>query len=280
MEVFYLLQKITPEIAQTRGIPLGEDCISPATHSAFDNPLELMYFIRRLRELSNGKPVGFKLCIGKLHEWFAMVKAMLETGISPDFIVVDGSEGGTGAAPVEFVDHVGTPLRDGLRLVHATLIGAGLRREIKLGASGKIISAFDIARTCAIGADWCNSARGFMFAIGCIQARGCHTDLCPTGVATQDKMRQEALNPEDKSHRVFHYHRNTLTALSELLSAAGYHHTTDLNADSIIRRNEHGIALPLSNLLIRDKRWRITFAKCIRTFGSAFCWIRKILETS
>lgn len=242
--------KITPEIAKTRGIPMGVDCISPAGHSAFNSPLELMHFIRKLRELSNGKPVGFKLCIGKLSEWFAMVKAMLETGIAPDFIVIDGSEGGTGAAPVEFVDHVGTPMRDALRLVHATLIGAGLRSQIKLGVSGKIISAFDIARACAIGADWCNSARGFMFAVGCIQARSCHTDLCPTGVATQDEMRQKALDPEDKSHRVFHYHQNTLIALSELLCAAGYQHTRELTADVVIRRNSEGIAVPLSKSLL------------------------------
>ncbi len=242
--------KITPEISETRGIPMGQDCVSPAAHSAFNSPLELMYFIRELRQLSNGKPVGVKLCIGKLREWFAMVKAMLETGITPDFIVIDGSEGGTGAAPVEFVDHVGTPMRDGLRLIHATLIGAGLRSQIKLGASGKIISAFDITRACAIGADWCNSARGFMFAVGCIQARTCHTDLCPTGVATQDEMRQKALDPEDKAHRVYHYHQNTLNALSELLSAAGFQHTSDLSADSVIKRNEAGIAVPLSNSLL------------------------------
>ena len=242
--------KITPEISETRGIPMGQDCVSPAAHLAFNSPLELMYFIRELRQLSNGKPVGMKLCIGKLREWFAMVKAMLETGITPDFIVIDGSEGGTGAAPVEFVDHVGTPMRDGLRLIHATLIGAGLRSQIKLGASGKIISAFDITRACAIGADWCNSARGFMFAVGCIQARTCHTDLCPTGVATQDEMRQKALDPEDKAHRVYHYHQNTLNALSELLSAAGFQHTSDLSADSVIKRNEAGIAVPLSNSLL------------------------------
>ena len=243
--------KITPEISLTRGIPMGQDCVSPAAHSAFSTPLELMYFIRELRQLSNGKPVGMKLCIGKLHEWFAMLKAMIETGITPDFIVIDGSEGGTGAAPVEFIDHVGTPMRDGLRLVHTTLFGAGLRSQIKLGASGKIISAFDITRACAIGADWCNSARGFMFAVGCIQARSCHTDLCPTGVATQDEMRQKALDPEDKAHRVFHYHQNTLNALSELLSAAGYQHTSELTADSVIRRNEVGVALPLSKSLLQ-----------------------------
>ena len=242
--------KITPEIARTRGIPLGVDCNSPAGHSAFSSPLELMQFITQLRELSGGKPVGFKLCIGKISEWFAIIKAMLETKVVPDFIVIDGSEGGTGAAPVEFVDHVGTPMRDGLRLVHMSLIGAGLRDQIKLGVAGKIISAFDIVRACAIGADWCNSARGFMFAIGCIQARSCHTDLCPTGVATQDAMRQQALDPEDKSHRVFHFHQNTLVALGELLAAAGYSHTSQLDANTIVRRNENGVATPLGKNLL------------------------------
>jgi glutamate synthase domain-containing protein 2 len=242
--------KITPEIAKTRGIPMGVDCVSPAGHSAFDTPLELMQFIVQLRELSGGKPIGFKLCIGKLHEWFAIVKAMLETKITPDFIVIDGSEGGTGAAPVEFVDHMGTPMRDALRMVHMSLIGAGLRDQVKLGVAGKIISAFDITRACAIGADWCNSARGFMFAVGCIQARSCHTDLCPTGVATQDAMRQRALDPEDKAHRVFHYHQNTLVALGELLVAAGFSHTAQLDANAVIRRNEQGVAMPLGKNLL------------------------------
>src|SRR5690606_22085659 len=162
-------------------------------HSAFDSPLTLLSFIERLRKLSGGKPTGFKLCIGHPWEWFAICKAMLETGTLPDFIVVDGAEGGTGAAPLEFVDHVGTPLQEGLRRVHNTRVGLGLRGRIKVGCSGRISGAFDIARAMALGADWCNSARGFMFALGCLQAQTCHTGNCPTGVSTQDKGRQRAL---------------------------------------------------------------------------------------
>jgi glutamate synthase domain-containing protein 2 len=163
--------KITPEISQIRGIPIGVDCVSPGHHSAFNNSVEMMRFIALLREKSNGKPIGFKICLGRPEDWFSILKAMLETRLTPDFIVVDGSEGGTGAALLEFIDHMGMPMREGLRLIHASLIGANLRSKIRLGAAGKIISAFDIARVCATGAHWCNSARGFMFAIGCIQSR-------------------------------------------------------------------------------------------------------------
>ena len=181
--------KVTLEIATARGVPPWVDCVSPASHSAFDTPVGMMHFIERLRELSGGKPTGFKLCIGHPWEWFALAKAMLETGITPDFIVVDGAEGGTGAAPLEFTDHVGAPLQEGLLLVHNTLVGLNLRDKIRVGCAGKVISAFDIARMMALGADWCNSARGFMFALGCIQAQNCHTGMCPTGVSTQDPQR-------------------------------------------------------------------------------------------
>lgn len=240
--------KVTAEIATARGIPIGVDCNSPAKHSAFTTPLELLEFVARLRELSGGKPVGFKMCIGHPWEWFAIAKAMLKTGITPDFIVIDGAEGGTGAAPIEFVDHVGTPLREGLRLVHNTLVGIGLREQIKLGASGKIITAFDMARAFALGADWCNSARGFMFAIGCIQAQVCHTGLCPTGVTTQDPKRQEALVVSDKSLRVMHFHRSTLLALAELLAAAGLKHPGELRPHHIARRLASGDVRVLSAL--------------------------------
>jgi glutamate synthase domain-containing protein 2 len=228
--------KVTLEIAETRGVAPWRDCNSPAGHSAFNSPIGLMRFVAQLRELSEGKPVGFKLCVGHPWEWFAIVKAMLETGITPDFIVVDGAEGGTGAAPPEFVDHVGTPLREGLRLVHNTLVGVNLRERIRLGASGKIVTAFDMARTLALGADWCNAARGFMFAIGCIQAQSCHTDKCPTGVATQDPVRQRALVVPDKAQRVANFHANTLHALAELLGAAGLTHPAALRPHHIARR--------------------------------------------
>ena len=228
--------KVTIEIADARGVPVGVDCISPASHSEFSTPIEMMQFIARLRALSGGKPTGFKLCIGHPWEWFAIVKAMLHTGITPDFIVVDGAEGGTGAAPLEFTDHVGVPLQEGLRLVHNTLRGAGLRDRIKLGCAGKVISAFDIARLMALGADWCNSARGFMFALGCLQAQSCHTGHCPTGVTTQDPVRQKALVVGDKAQRVYNFHQQTLHALKELVQAAGLNHPSEITADHIVRR--------------------------------------------
>lgn len=228
--------KVSPEIAFVRCVPAAADCISPARHSAFSTPLELIAFISHLRQLSGGKPTGIKLAIGHPWEWFAIVKAMQQTGITPDFIVVDGGEGGTGAAPLEFTDHVGAPLREALMLVHNTLVGVNLRERIKLGASGKIITAFDVARTIAMGADWCNSARGFMFALGCIQAQTCHTGKCPTGVATQDPGRMRALVVADKTERVYQFHRNTLKALKELLAAAGLEHPRQLGPQHVIRR--------------------------------------------
>ncbi|WP_416397675.1 FMN-binding glutamate synthase family protein [Acinetobacter baumannii] len=228
--------KITAEIAEIRGVSRDHDCISPAKHSSFSTPIEMMHFLQKLRTLSGGKPVGFKLCIGQPWQFMSIVKAMLETKIVPDFIVVDGSEGGTGAAPIEFSDYIGTPLREGLRFVHNTLVGAGLRDQVKIGASGKIISAFDIANTFALGADWVNSARGFMFAVGCIQAQSCHTNQCPVGVATQDKDRQKALHVPTKAERVFNFHKNTLHALSEMIAAAGLRHPSDIKAHHLAQR--------------------------------------------
>jgi glutamate synthase domain-containing protein 2 len=228
--------KVSQEIADARGVAMGVDCVSPAAHSAFNTPIGLLQFVERLRNLSGGKPTGFKLAIGHPWEFFGIVKAMLQTGIYPDFIVVDGGEGGTGAAPVEFTDHVGMPLQEALLLVHNSLVGTNLRDKIKIGASGKIVTAFDIVRTLALGADWCNSARGFMFALGCIQSQSCHTGKCPTGVTTQDPLRQRALVVPDKAERVAHFHQNTLKALAELIAAVGLHHPSELRPHHIVRR--------------------------------------------
>ena len=228
--------KVSPEIAAARGVPPGVDCVSPASHSEFSTPAGLLEFVARLRELSGGKPTGFKLAIGHPWEWFGVAKAMLETGLLPDFIVVDGAEGGTGASPSEFINHVGVPMHEGLMLVHNTLVGAGLRDRVRVGAAGKITSAFDIARTMAMGADWCNAARGFMFALGCIQSRSCHNDQCPTGIATQDPARWRALDVEDKAQRVFNFHQNTLRALRDILGAAGLEHPEQIGPEHILRR--------------------------------------------
>ena len=228
--------KVSAEIARARGVPQGEDCVSPAAHSAFSTPAGLLGFVARLRALSGGKPTGFKLAIGHPWEWFGVARAMHETGLLPDFIVVDGAEGGTGAAPSEFINHVGVPMHEGLMLVHNTLVGLGLRDKVRIGAAGKITGAFDIARTLAMGADWCNAARGFMFALGCIQSRSCHNDKCPTGVATQDPSRWRALDVDDKAARVFNFHQNTLKALRDLLGAAGLEHPAQLGPEHILRR--------------------------------------------
>ncbi len=241
--------KVSQEISQTRGVPMGQDCVSPAAHAEFSTPMQLMAFIGRLRALSGGKPVGFKLCVGQAWEWFAIAKAMAASNVRPDFIVVDGAEGGTGAAPVEFSDHVGMPLRDGLRLVHNTLVGLNLRDQIKIGASGKVVSAFDIARCLALGADWCNSARGFMFALGCIQSRSCHTDHCPTGVATHDVNRQRALVVTDKAERVRNFHKNTLANLADVLGAAGLNHPDQVHESHIMLRDSSGMAKPLASVV-------------------------------
>jgi glutamate synthase domain-containing protein 2 len=180
--------------------------------------------------------VGFKLCVGQPWEFMGMVKAMLETGILPDYIVVDGAEGGTGAAPLEFADHLGMPMRESLLFVHNTLVGAGLREKIKVGAAGKIVSGFDIAAAMALGADWTNAGRGFMFALGCIQSLTCHTNRCPVGVATQDPLRQRALDVEDKGERVYNFHRNTLAAFAEMIAAAGLNHPSQLGPHHLVRR--------------------------------------------
>jgi glutamate synthase domain-containing protein 2 len=232
--------KVSPEIARIRGVMVGQDCISPSRHSAFSTPIEMMQFIAALRRLSGGKPTGFKLCIGHPWEFLAICKAMIETGICPDFIVVDGKEGGTGAAPLEFMDHIGMPMRDGLNFVHNALIGIGARARVKIGAAGKIVTAFDIARTMALGADWCNAGRAFMFSLGCIQSQNCHTDRCPTGVATQDPTRQRALVVPEKAERVFNFHHGTLHSLAELVAAAGLDHPSEFRPAHFSQRAEGG----------------------------------------
>lgn len=213
--------KVTPEIAEARGVPVGETVISPPAHSSFSTPIELLEFVTRLRELSGGKPAGIKLCVGQPHEVMALVKAMVETGLHPDFIVVDGAEGGTGAAPLELSNSVGMPLREGLIMVRNALVGTRMKDKVALAASGKIYSGAQMAKAFALGADWCNAARPFMFALGCVQSMQCHTDRCPTGVATQVAWRQRGLVVEDKAPRVARFQQQTVHALREIVVAMG-----------------------------------------------------------
>lgn len=229
-------RKVTAEIAAARGVPIGRTVVSPAAHRAFSTPVGMMEFLQTMRELSGGKPVGFKLCVGKPADFMAMAKAMISTGIVPDFVTVDGGEGGTGAAPMELSDSVGMPLTDGLVFVHNVLLGAGLRGKIRLIASGKIVQGFDIAKRIAQGADLCNSGRGMMFALGCIQARRCHTNRCPTGIATQDPWRVNGLNIEDKAERVANYHAHTIEHFLKLLAACGVEDAGNLTPAMVQQR--------------------------------------------
>lgn len=253
--------KLTAEIAEIRGVPMGKDVLSPPSHRAFSTPIEMMEFIGRLRELANGKPIGFKLCVGKRREFLSICKAMIKTGIYPDFITVDGAEGGTGAAPLEFSNSIGTPLTEGLIFVHNALTGFNLRRHIKILCSGKIITGFDIVSKIAMGADACNSARGMMMAIGCIQALRCNTNECPTGVATQRPELVNGLVVSDKRIRVANFHRETVKAAAEILGAIGLQSTADLRPWHIMKRT--GLAetkhfgelfeyIPESSLLGKD----------------------------
>ncbi|MGR9116401.1 MAG: FMN-binding glutamate synthase family protein [Gammaproteobacteria bacterium] len=228
--------KNTPEIAKIRGVEPYKQLNSPAAHSCFSNPLELMAFIQKLRDLSGGKPVGFKLCIGQRSEFIALCKAMLETGITPDFITVDGGEGGTGAAPLEYTNSVGMPLMDALPFVSDCLVGFNLKREIKIIASGKVFTGFHLVKRLALGADLCNSARGMMLALGCIQSLQCNKDTCPTGIATQNPALLKGLVVADKKQRVANYHRETVTSAAEIIAAAGLCRTEELNRSHIFRR--------------------------------------------
>lgn len=228
--------KLTKEIAQIRHVPLGEDVISPAAHTAFSNPLGLLEFVSQLRELSGGKPVGFKLCIGQKSQFIAICKAMVSSNITPDFITVDGSEGGTGAAPVELTNSVGTPMREGVSFVHNALIGFGLRDRIRIIGAGKVLSAFHLFRVLALGADAVNSARAMMLALGCIQSRACNTDHCPTGIATQDPARYQSLDVETKGRRVRNYQNSMVHHLVELLEVAGLSDIKDIRAAHVQHR--------------------------------------------
>ena len=214
-------RKVTEEIAEARGIPVGEDCLSPAAHATFSTPIKMLEWIAELRELSGSKPVGIKLCVGQPHEVFAIAKAMLQTGITPDFITVDGAEGGTGAAPLELSNSVGMPLREGLIFVRNALVGTGLKDRVKVAASGKIHSGAQMAKAFALGADWCNAARPFMFSLGCVQSMQCHTGNCPTGVATQEIWRQQGLVVDQKGPRVARFQSQTLHSLREIVVAMG-----------------------------------------------------------
>jgi glutamate synthase domain-containing protein 2 len=228
--------KLTPEIARIRLVELGADVLSPPGHTAFATPMEMMQFIRRLRDLSGGKPVGFKLCVGHKSEFLAVCKAMIKTGIYPDFITVDGGEGGTGAAPLEFANSVGMPLREALAFVYDTLTGFDLKKHVKIIASGKVATGFDLVKNFALGADLCNSARGMMFALGCIQALECNMNTCPTGVATQDKSLMKGLVVEDKKVRVANFHQQTIVSAIQMIGAAGLKKPCDLHRAFIYRR--------------------------------------------
>lgn len=232
-------EKVTPEIAEARQVPVGVDCLSPSAHSAFTTPVELMEFIATLRQLSGGKPIGFKLCVGTRVDVLSLCKAMLRTGITPDFITIDGSEGGTGAAPLEFLDRVGTPLSEGLMTMHNALVGCGLREEIALGAAGKVVGGADIIRRIALGADFTNSARSMMMATGCIQAQKCNTNACPTGVATQNPRLARGVDIPTKAVRVANYQRNTVRSALKVLGAMGLDDVAQLAPGHVIRRVDY-----------------------------------------
>lgn len=228
--------KNTPEIASIRHVQPGTQVNSPPTHSAFGSPVGLLEFVRHLRELSEGKPVGFKLCVGRKSEFVAICKAMVQTGIKPDFITVDGGEGGTGAAPLEYTNSVGMPLREAIAFVDDCLTGFGLRGEIRIIASGKILTGFHLVKNIALGADICNSARGMMLALGCVQSLTCNSNHCPSGVATQNPKLYRGLVVSDKAVRVASFHKKTVHAVAELIASAGLCHTGDLTRTHIYRR--------------------------------------------
>ena len=240
--------KLTPEIAAIRKIPMGQDAVSPAAHSTFNSPIGLLNFVKELRDLSGGKPVGFKLCIGRKDEFLGICKAMLETNILPDFITVDGAEGGTGAAPLEFTNHVGEPLETGLVFVHNALVGTLLRDKIRIICSAKIATGFDLVEKIALGADMCNSGRAMMMAVGCVQSKQCNANTCPTGVATQNTRLQRGLVVEEKQYRAANYHKNTMRSFCEIVGAMGLTNPSELKPDFIMRRISDECIKPFSDI--------------------------------
>jgi glutamate synthase domain-containing protein 2 len=240
--------KLTPEIARVRKVQMGVDVLSPPAHPEFDSPIGLLQFVKKLRELSGGKPVGFKLCIGQKREFFSICKAMLETNILPDFITIDGAEGGTGAAPLEFVNHVGTPLEQGLIFAHNALVGVNLRQHIRIICSGKVATGFDMVEKIALGADICNSARAMMMAIGCVQSKQCNANTCPTGVATQNQRLQRGLVVDEKKYRVADYHKNTLKSFLEIIGAIGLSNPSELKPSVIMRRTSQEDSAPFDEI--------------------------------
>ncbi len=238
--------KLTHEIAEVRKVKMGHDVISPPAHSAFDSPKGLLQFVARLRKLSGGKPVGFKLCVGRKSEFLGICKAMLEHKIYPDFITVDGAEGGTGAAPLEYSNHIGEPLESALIFVHNALVGTGLRDKMRLICSGKVSTGFDIISHLAMGADMCNAARSMMMTVGCVQSKQCHANTCPTGVATQNKRLQRGLVPDEKKHRALQFHRNTISSFLDILGSMGLETPEELTPGHVIRRVALNEVRPLS----------------------------------
>lgn len=242
--------KLTPEIAQVRHVPMEKDVLSPPQHSAFSTPIEFMHFIEKLRNLSEGKPIGFKLCVGRKEEFFAICKAMLATKILPDFITVDGAEGGTGAAPLEFSNRIGEPLEAGLNFVHNALVGVGLRDQIRVIASGKIATGFDMIRYLSLGADMCQAARAMMMALGCVQSKQCNANTCPTGVATQNERLMRGLVVETKYPQVAHFHHNTLHSFLEIMAALGVSHPSQLHPSMLMRRVDTSTVKSLDEIYV------------------------------
>ncbi|GGI81852.1 FMN-binding glutamate synthase family protein [Legionella impletisoli] len=240
--------KLTEEIAKVRKVKMGHDVLSPPAHSAFDSPRGLLHFVKKLRDLTDGKPVGFKLCIGRKHEFLAICKAMLETNILPDFITVDGAEGGTGAAPLEYTNHVGEPLEAGLIFAHNALVGINVRDKIRIICSGKIVTGFHMVSKIALGADMCNSARGMMMAVGCVQSKQCNANTCPTGVATQNKRLQRGLVVDEKKHRAVNFHNNTVKSFLEMIGAMGFSNPSELTPDCVMRRISDEVVKPFSEI--------------------------------